>query len=243
MLTPFLAAVQGLWLTRHFGYGPVSVLLNVGGSLLVIGALRSPIAPALSAGLLPLALGIQNWTYPFSILIGTGGLALVNGLRHLQGWHQALPSPLEPLPPPRGWAIPFAVFLLGGLVLVQVIGSPLVMFPPLLVIAFETIVHRHHCPWRANPFRVWLVGNASAVLGLTLVLNLGVTPLATFLAVLLCLALLQLARLAFPPALGLALLPFVIPQPPLTYPLFTLAGSLWLLVVVWMFRLQDSQRV
>lgn len=29
----------------------------------------------------------------------------------------------------------------------------------------------------------------------------------------------------------------------LTYPLFTLAGSLWRLVVVWMFRLQDSQRV
>ena len=59
----------------------------------------------------------------------------------------------------------------------------------------------------------------------------------------LCLALLQLARQAFPPALGLALLPFVFPQPPLTYPLFTLAGSLWLLVVVWMFRLQDSQSV
>jgi hypothetical protein len=46
-----------------------------------------------------------------------------------------------------------------------------------------------------------------------------------------------------PAGLGLALLPFVIPQPHLTYPLFTLAGSLWRLVVVWMFRLQDSERV
>ena len=69
MLTPFLAAVQGLWITRHLAYGPTAVLLNVGLTLLVIAALRSPIVPALSAGLLPLALGIHTWSYPFSILI------------------------------------------------------------------------------------------------------------------------------------------------------------------------------
>lgn len=52
------------------------------------------------------------------------------------------------------------------------------------------------------------------------------------LAVLATLALLHLTRLNFPPALGLALLPFVIPQPQLSYPLFTTIGSLWMILVV-----------
>ena len=246
MLTPFLAGLQGLWITRHLAYGPTAVLLNVGLTLLLIAALRSPIVPALSAGLLPLALGIHTWTYPFSILIGTGGLALVIALRArlAQGSPPAegpeAPRPalwrlrgsIQPLPPLRDWLWPFGLFLLGGLLLVRLIGSPLVLFPPLLVIAFETIVHRLHCPWRGRSLSVWLVANGSAVVGLALVRGLGVGPVAAFLAVLATLALLKLARLPFPPALGLALLPFVIPHPPLTYPLFTMAGSLWLLVVV-----------
>lgn len=255
MLTPFLAAVQGLWITRHLAYGPTAVLLNVGLTLLVIAALRSPIVPALSAGLLPLALGIHTWTYPFSILIGTGGLALLIALRRRWGGARqpveaaASSSPLaspprpalwllrggaQPLPPLREWALPFGVFLLGGLLLVRLIGSPLVLFPPLLVIAFEMIAHRQHCPWRGRYGAVLVVTNAAALVGLTLVKTLGLVPAATCLAALVTLALLKLARLPFPPALGLALLPFVIPQPPLSYPLFTLAGSLWVLLVVAM---------
>ncbi len=237
MLTPFLAAVQGLWITRHLAYGPTAVLLNVGLTLLVIAALRSPIVPALSAGLLPLALGIHTWSYPFSILIGTGGLALLIVLR--RRWHLSSavlqadgPAPRSALPPLKGWALPFGVFLLGGLVLAGLIGSPLVLFPPLLVIAFEMIVHRQHCPWRGRSGAVLVVANSAAVMGLGLARTLGVTPAAAFLAVLATLALLKLAQLPFPPALGLALLPFVIPQPPLTYPLLTLAGSLWLLLLV-----------
>lgn len=247
MLTPFLAALQGLWLTRHLAYGPPAVLLDVGLTLLVIAALRSPIVPALSAGLLPLALGIHSWTYPFSILIGTGGLALFIGLRARwarggspQPAGATAPAPglwalrgrTQPLPPLRDWLGPFGLFLAGGLLLVRLIGSPLVLFPPLLVIAFEMVVHRRHCPWRGRYVGVWLVANGAAAVGLVLVKTLGVTPAATFLAVLATLALLKLARLPFPPALGLALLPFVIPDPPLSYPLFTMAGSLWLLLVV-----------
>ena len=259
MLTPFLAALQGLWITRHLAYGPTAVLLNVAITLLLIAALRSPIVPALSAGLLPLALGIRTWTYPFSILIGTGGLALFIVMRarwsrgdsprlgveleqqSLRGSANLLPgarlqdggSPrAQTLPPLQEWLLPLGLFLLGGLLLVRLIGSPLVLFPPLLVIAFEMIVHRLHCPWRGCYFRVWLVANGAAVVGLAMVKILGVVPAAAFLVVLATLALLKLARLQFPPALGLALLPFVIPDPPLTYPLFTMAGSCWLLLVV-----------
>ena len=241
LLTPFLAAVQGLWITRHLAYGLPAVLLDVGLTLLVIAALRSPIVPALSAGLLPLALEIRTWAYPFSILIGTGALALFLVLR--RHWSRE-PAPSRPaaetaatpprsgLPPLRAWALPFGGFLVGALLLVEWIGSPLVLFPPLLVIAFEMIVHRQHCPWRGRYGGMLVATNGAALVGLALVKTLGVVPAAAFLAVLATLALLRLLRLPFPPALGLALLPFVIPQPPLTYPLFTLVGSLWLLLVV-----------
>jgi len=241
MLTPFLAAVQGLWITRHLAYGPLAVILDVGLTLVVIAALRSPIVPALSAGLLPLALGIRTWSYPFSILIGTGGLALLIALRarwtrdrspQLADGEAPGPPPRPALPPWRGWALPFGLFLLGGLLLVCLIGSQLVLFPPLLVIAFEMIVHRTHCPWRGRYGAVVVVSTAAAAVGLGLVRTVGVVPAAAFLAVLATMALLKLARLPFPPALGLALLPFVIPHPPLAYPLFALSGSLWLMVVV-----------
>lgn len=77
-----------------------------------------------------------------------------------------------------------------------------------------------------------LLGTGAAAVGLALVNTLGVTPTSSVLAVLTTLALLRLARLTFPPALGLALLPFVIPHPPLNSWLFTIVGSLWLMLVV-----------
>ena len=62
--------------------------------------------------------------------------------------------------------------------------------------------------------------------------SLGVVPLAVAAAVLVTALLLHLARLRCPPAYGLALLPFLIPSPTLSYPLFTLMGTSWLLLVV-----------
>ena len=48
-------ALPGVLITRSLPYGPLALALDVAICLLVIGALRSPIVPALSAGVLPLA--------------------------------------------------------------------------------------------------------------------------------------------------------------------------------------------
>ena len=56
-------------------YGYLSVLLTVAGAIAIILALRSPVAPAISAGLLPLVLGVKSWWYPPAILLGTTLLA------------------------------------------------------------------------------------------------------------------------------------------------------------------------
>jgi hypothetical protein len=245
-VTPVLTAVPGVLITRSLPYGPLAVALDVGICLLVIQALRSPIVPALSAGLLPLTLGITSWMYPWAIFAGTGGLALLVVLRaSLAPAVPTTPPPaVSPLRGPRRWAWigPMAAFLAGALVLVQVLGSHLVLYPPLLVIAWEMLADRDHCPWLGRPFTVLVVTGGAAVVGLALVQALGVVPQASFLAVLATAWLLRLARLRCPPAFGLTLLPFVIPSPPSTYPLLTLVGTAWLLLVVWLAQRLSQRR-
>src|SRR5215471_15135634 len=60
VITPVLAAIVGTLVTRSFPYAFVSVMMVVGGAIAVVLALRSPIAPAISAGLLPLTLGLTS---------------------------------------------------------------------------------------------------------------------------------------------------------------------------------------
>lgn len=72
VVTPFLTATVGTVLTRNFAYGPLSVLAAIGAARAIIRLLRSPIGPAISAGLLPLVLGLRDWRYPPSVLVGGG---------------------------------------------------------------------------------------------------------------------------------------------------------------------------
>jgi hypothetical protein len=259
VLTPSLTAVLGLVVSASLPYGPLSVLLVVAAGLLVLWGLRSPVAPALSAGYLPLALGIHDWTYPLAILLGTSALVLVSrlqglGQRHRRGRgaapsaaastadsrsaaHGALPAARGPglpqrLPSPRIWLLPLLVVLAGALGLGQLLGTRLVLYPPLLVIAWETLVHRDRSPWRSRYVALLSATTLAAALGLWLALSFGArhTP-AAFLAVLVTAVLLRGLRLTCPPAFAVALLPLVLPQPPLAFPLFVLVGGAWLVAV------------
>ncbi|MEY4803289.1 MAG: hypothetical protein RLZZ274_2020, partial [Cyanobacteriota bacterium] len=234
----------GVLVTRTLPYGPTALILDLAICLLVIRLLRSPVIPAISAGVLPLVLGITSFLYPLAILVGTGGLALIVMLRS-----KLMPPPardqVSPTVPTIStlvathfwlqrvpWLLPLAVFLLGALVMVQLLGSHLVLYPPLLVIAWEMLAHADECPWQGRSLAVLAVTAGAAVAEILSVLALGVSPLAAFLAVLVTALLLRLARLRCAPAFGLALLPFVIPAPTLAYPLLTLAGTTWLMLVV-----------
>ncbi|MFZ9754098.1 MAG: hypothetical protein ACO3B3_11170 [Cyanobium sp.] len=259
VLTPSLTAVLGVAVSASLPYGPLSVLLVVAAGLLVLWGLRSPVAPALSAGYLPLALGIHDWTYPLAILLGTSALVLVSrlqglGQRHPPGRgvapsaaastadsrsaaHGALPAARgpglhQPLPSPRIWLLPLLVVLAGALALGQLLGTRLVLYPPLLVIAWETLVHRDRIPWRSRFVALLSATTLAAALGLWLALSFGARHApAAFLAVLVTAVLLRGLRLTCPPAFAVALLPLVLPQPPLAYPLFVLVGGAWLVAV------------
>ena len=253
VLTPALTAVVGIVVSSRLPYGPASVALVVVAGLLVLRALRSPVAPALSAGYLPVALGIRDWSYPLAILLGTAGLALIHGLR--ARWQSsadgagpkrlraATAQPPDVLPPMRRWLLPLSAFLAGGLVLGQMLGSHLVLYPPLLVIAWETLAQSAHCPWRGRPGALLAATTAAALVGLMLARLLGPAPLAACLATLITALLLKRLRLTCPPAFAVALLPLVLTQPPSAFPLLVLTGGAWLMAVAAMAaRLEAGRR-
>jgi hypothetical protein len=70
VITPTAAAVAGVAVTKFLPYGDASVLLAMLLSIGIVLGLRSAVAPAISAGVLPVALGVSSWLYPVCILCG-----------------------------------------------------------------------------------------------------------------------------------------------------------------------------
>ena len=236
--TPALTGTIGILITRNLSYGFASVLLNIGSALAVIIALGSPIAPAISAGLLPLVLGVKSWWYPPGILFGTMILAGASfPWRSLMARHvteeRRLAGRQPILAAPKGWfwAIAYLAFIVMALAIVELTGLRFILFPPLAVIGFEMFGHIESCAWADRPFRLPVVCFLAAAGGLFFHHALGATWTAAALSMAWGIALLQIFRVYVPPALAVALLPMVMTAPTLWYPcsvgLGTLALTVW----------------
>lgn len=236
VVTPLLTGVVGTLVTQHFDYSFVSVLLTIGIAIAIIGVLRSPIAPAISAGLLPLSLGISTPLYAPSLLIGLGALAAVSLI-----WRRFVPPPpeagsprdlvddiVEEAPRDYSWVPFFLIFLVIAILLVEVTGWRLLLFPPLVVIAFEMFAHAHVCPWAGRPFILPIACTLTAAAGVALVVFFGDVPLAAAASILFGIAVLRVFDLHVPPALAVGLLPFVIPNVGYEFPISVGVGTLLL---------------
>jgi hypothetical protein len=244
VVTPFLTAFVGTLVTDHLAYGLGSVLLTIGGAILIIWLLRSPIAPAISAGLLPLTLGLSSWWYPPSLLIGTGLLAGIASVRR-----GIVPAPVE-APSPRdraddaveeapgdySWTPFFLVFLLGAILVAGLTGWRFVLFPPLVVIAFEMFAHAKVCPWAGRPLVLPVACGLTAAAGVFIVGLLGVGPLAASCSVIFGVVVLRAFDLHVPPALAVGLLPLVMRHPNYEYPVSVMFGTLLLTLTFLAWR-------
>lgn len=234
IVTPLLTAVVGTLIARDLPYGLPSVLLDIGCSVLAISVLRSPIAPAISAGLLPLILGIRSFWYPPSLLIGTGLLAFVAVLRF---WLSApgasaarvsqdvLDDEVEEAPRGLNWIPFFLVFLILTFAASDVTGWRFVLFPPLVVIGFEAFAHPAACPWAARPIALIVACGLTAAAGVLCVALLGTGPIAAMCSILAASLVLCVLDLHVPPALAVGLLPFVMAHPSFRFPLAVLVGT------------------
>lgn len=234
VLTPLLTAFIGTLIARYLPYGIVPVLLDIGCSVLIIRLLRSPIAPAISAGLLPLTLDIRSLWYPPSLLIGTGLLAGIAAFRNRRGAAGPPAPPGTPEgaddlveEPPTDWSwVPFfLVFVLLAYLMSDLTGWRLVLYPPLIVIGFEAFAHSAACPWAGRPIALPLACSLTATAGVLCVMLLGAGPGAAICSILVGVLVLRVLDLHVPPALAVGLLPFVMPQPGLQFPAAVLLGT------------------
>lgn len=245
VLTPFLTGVVGTLAIQHLAFGPVAVFVVLGASMLIVRLLRSPIAPALSAGLLPLVLGDKSWWYPPSLLLGLGLLAAVS-----QVWrrriHPSLPiaaapprlaaaAPGEKTPHDRSWIPFFIAFIAVASLLAVGAGLRFLLFPPLAVIAYEMFAHPETCPWARRPFALVAACTLAAGAGVLLVGLLGTGPLTAACGLVVGVGLLRAFDLHAPPALAVALLPLIIAKPDYTFAASVGAGTLLLslLFIAW----------
>lgn len=254
-ITPALTGVVGIVFTRSLPYGYLSVLLTVGGAVAVVLALRSPIAPAISAGLLPLVLGVKSWWYPPAILLGTTLLPTLSVLwkkycaarmvaaapaESDEARDDLLDDLIEMPPSGYGWLAVLMAFVAVAVFFVKLTGLRFVLFPPLVVIGFEMLGHTAICPWANKPLLLPLACFLTALGGFVSWHFLGVTPLAAACSMAWGIAVLRACNLHIPPALAIALLPLVMDKPTLAYPFAVGIGttllSLWFLAYQRLLR-------
>jgi hypothetical protein len=250
IITPVATAVIGIFFTRTLPYGYVSVLLTVAGAVLTIVSLRSPIAPAISAGLLPLVLGVRSWWYPPGILLGTVLLALLSQIwnRFCLARGEALavtPQELrqdimEQAPYDYRPILALMCFVAIAVLAVKITGLRFILFPPLVVIGFEMLAHPDVCPWAAKPPMLPVACFLTASGGWLFWRIFGVGSIAAAASMGWGILVLRVFDLHIPPALAVALLPLVMNSPRITYPLAVAAGTammtLWFLAYEWFMQ-------
>lgn len=246
VITPAVAALLGVLVTRYMPYGLGSITVCILGSIAIIKLLRSPIAPAISASFLALTLDVTSWWYPASILIDCcvlAGLAVIYqrfvavGLLPVQHIAtDALDDELERLPAQFAWIPFFAVFLLLVYLVSSLSGIRMIFFPPLVVIAFEMFSHMDICPWAQRPGLLPLICTFVAAVGVVTVAYFGVGVISTILAMLIGAATLRLSRVHAIPALAIGLLPQVMPHADWHFPLAVGIGSTLLIACFLIFK-------
>lgn len=222
--TPSLTAIIGTLATRHFAYGLPSLAVTIAGGVAVLRLLGSPIAPALSAGVLPLTLGVSSWWYPPAVFLNASILALLS----LAQQRFAFITTARPSAPNTQTvraqpfvqaALPFAIAILLAYAVAAMAARRLVLFPPLVVIAYEMFVHPDRCPWAGRPFALTISCMLSATAGELATTLLGVHPSTTAAVMAAGIIALRSAELYAPPVRAVGLIPLIALSIDRLYPL------------------------
>ncbi len=254
VVTPFLAAVVGVLLQHRLGYSPLSVGLGIAAALVFIKGLNSPIAPAISAGVLPIALNDGSWWYVGAVLFSTSMLALgsiiTKKLRGISTVSLTAPSRADQIddevecPPAQYRWLPYFIgFLAIAMGLVQVTGWRFILYPPLVVIAYEMFAHAKVCPWARKPALLVLACFLTAATGLAIALWWGAGPLPVIASMAVSVAIIRLFNLHAPPATAVGLLPFVIDHPDWRFPLAVALGTGLLALVFHPYKQRHTPRL
>ncbi|RKP47781.1 HPP family protein [Pararobbsia silviterrae] len=223
-VTPAVTAAIGTGLAQTMRYGLTSVAISIAAAVLIVRLMRSPIAPAVSAGFLPMVFGITSGWYPVSIAVVTCALAIASLIhRRARGAIAAGPTEathaaskfagIAPPVRPEVWLPVFAAFLLLAYGLATVTGLRLVLFPPLVVIALELFAHANARAWAKRPLVLPIVCTIAASAGVAMLSLFGLGTVSVVTSLLIVMVTMRVLRLHFPPALAISLLPQMLAHP------------------------------
>jgi hypothetical protein len=252
VLTPTITAFFGLFVVRHTNFNALALTLIVAVSLLVIKLLKSTMAPAISAGVLPMVLVEGSWIYPVAVFAGLSLLALV-----LLAWKRYTPKnyrlsseeeidskvidDLEAPPHDRLWSAALLVFVLALATLAQVTVLFFLIFPPLIVVAYEILGHPEVPGWMARPILFPLISFLTAAVGLEFCHVFDAGFVGVIVTMLCSVAILKVFKVHMPPALTVGIIPFVMKAPDYRYPISVLMGTIALMSYFWAYsRLRES---
>jgi hypothetical protein len=235
ILTPAVAAAIGTLVTREFPYRVPIILLIVTVCLLLLALLKSNIAPAISAGVLPLVLGIKSWLYPASIVLGLVALVGIflpwrrRYRRKYAGTLEVSTADLDDVleTPPSGkkWIVPFFLFLTVMGSCAAVSGLRFILCPPLIVMAYEMFAHPTSCPWAVKPLALPVACFLTSTGGWLAVDLFGIGGIAAGCGMAFGIVVLRLLKIHMPPALAVGLLPLIIDSPDIKYPVSVSIGT------------------
>jgi hypothetical protein len=237
ILTPTVTSILGIFITRHVPYSAVAIVVIVLLGLLTIKLLRSSIAPAISAGVLPMVLGERSWIYPVAIFADLISLVAVLLLWQRFGPHQAEASQceaehsrivdvLETPTPDRFWVWALLAFVLVLGIASQATGLRFILFPPLIVMAYEIFGHSKVPGWMARPALFPVVCLLTATTGTLAVHGFKTTMVGVAVTTLVSIGILRIFQVHMPPALAVGLLPFVMVAPNAWYPVSVALGTI-----------------
>jgi hypothetical protein len=129
------------------------------------------------------------------------------------------------------------LFVAAAVFFVKLTGLRFVLFPPLVVIGFEMFGHTATCPWARRPMLLPAACFLTASGGLLFWNLLGAGPAAAACGMASGMVVLRLFDLHVPPALAVALIPFVMSSPTIAYPLSVGLGTL--LMTLWFLFYQS----
>jgi hypothetical protein len=247
VMTPTITALFGLFVVRHTNFNAIAITVIVALSLIVIKLLRSTIAPAISAGVLPMVLSERSWIYPIGIFIGLS--VLVSVLLIWKRWGPKTPSfsreqeidskvidDLETPPHDRFWSFVLIAFVLVLGTLAQVTGLFLLIFPPLIVVAYEILGHPEIPGWMERPILFPLISFLTASVGLVFCHVFDAGFVGVIVAMFCSIAILKIFKVHMPPALAVGILPFVMKAPNYRYPISVLIGTVALMLYFASYR-------
>jgi hypothetical protein len=232
--TPTITAILGVMITRHWEYSALAVTVVALLSLFAIKLLRSNIGAAISAGVLPMALGVMSWGYPAAILAGLAVLAIALTLwkrldpdRYLsEGSKESrIVETAETPPRDRFWIFALTAFVFALGVMAQATGLRFLLFPPLIVVAYELFGHPDLPGWMSRPVLFPLVCFLTASVGLLLSTGIHTEFLGVTVTMLCSITILRMFKVHMPPALAVGLIPFVIVHPTFWYPVSVFLGA------------------